>query len=74
MAYIKAPKVKIRWVNKLSRETGWVKDVHNKEKYFENTFDETGAKLYDRRGAVAVVSALNKYCDWNDYEIVTCTA
>lgn len=38
--------MKIKWTNKWSGETGYVKAIHNKEQYFENTFDADEAKNF----------------------------
>ena len=41
--------MKIQWKNKWSGETGYVKVVHNKEQYFENTFDVNRLVLKPQR-------------------------
>ena len=57
----------IRWTNKLSNETGFVKAVHSKEQYFENTFELNEAISYTDRAASVIIGKLNKYCDQNIY-------
>lgn len=52
----------IKWTNRISRETGYVKQVDTKNKCFENTFDRTEAKVYGNRGAAAsAIRTLNLY-------------
>lgn len=36
----------LKWTNKMSGETGFVKSVSKVKGYFINTFDKAGAKIY----------------------------
>ena len=42
---------KIKWVNKVSGETGYVKEFKKKMGHFENTYDEAEAKSYKTEAA-----------------------
>ena len=61
--------MKIQWTNKWSGEKGFVKEIHNKEKYFENTFDKMEAKMFSPRLVKKVVANLEQFCPDNTYEI-----
>ena len=41
----------IKWINRNSREEGFVKSVSAKEKHFVNTFDRSEAKVYKTEAA-----------------------
>ena len=36
----------IKWTNRFSNETGYVKTISNKEKHFVNTYEKEEAKTY----------------------------
>lgn len=64
----------IKWINKYSREEGFVKSVDLKQRHFNNTFDKAEAKVYGNKGAAAkVVKALIDFGEGenNDFEIVS---
>ena len=61
--------MKIQWKNKWSGETGFVKKVHTKEGYFENTFDKSEAKIFSPRLVKKMVENLEKFCPDNTYTI-----
>ena len=65
--------VKIKWTNKYSNETGFVKDINNKEKHFVNTFDEAEAKVF--KNVKAANTAINKLIEFgegnnNNFEVI----
>lgn len=62
--------MKIRWTNKWSGEVGFVKTIHVKDKYFENTFDESEAKVFTDKAIAKALARLNEYCTDNIYETV----
>lgn len=64
----------IKWTNKFSGETGFVKSVSNKEKHFINTFDKKSAKVYkDKSAAQRVIKTLTSYgeADANDFAVIS---
>ncbi len=62
--------MKIKWTNKWSGETGYVKAVHNKEQYFENTFDADEAKNFSVRIIKKIMEHLEQFCSDNTYTAV----
>lgn len=62
--------MKIKWTNKWSGEVGFVKIIHTKEKYFENTFDETEAKVFTKSTIKKALKQLDEFCADNTYEAV----
>lgn len=63
----------IQWVNKYSKETGYVRKVNTKGKYFENTFVASEAKIYKSRPvAKRELDRLISYgeAENNDFHIV----
>ena len=65
--------VKIKWTNKYSNETGFVKDINNKEKHFVNTFDEAEAKVF--KNVKAANTAISKLIEFgegnnNNFEVI----
>lgn len=63
--------MKIKWTNKWSGDTGFVKSINSKKKEFENTFDESEAKVFNKSVITRTIKQLDSYCDWNTYEAVT---
>lgn len=62
--------MKIKWTNKESKETGYVKVIHKKEGYFENTYDIKEAKIFSKGTVEKAVEQLMTTTPQNDYEIV----
>lgn len=60
----------IKWTNKVSRETGYVKGIRNKNGYFENTFDIKEARRYSAGTVGQKIEELYFLCDLNDYEAI----
>ena len=63
----------IKWINRNSREEGFVKSVSAKEKHFINTFDRSEAKVYKTEAAAKTsVKSLISYGEGaeNDFEII----
>jgi hypothetical protein len=63
----------IKWINKFSREEGYVQSVSTKEKHFVNTFDRSEAKIYKTMGAAkTAVKSLISYGEGenNEFEII----
>lgn len=63
--------MKIKWTNKWSGDTGFVKSINSKKKEFENTFNESEAKVFSKSVITRTIKQLDSYCDWNTYEAVT---
>lgn len=66
--------MKIRWINKYSNETGYVKSIDYKNKHFNNTFNENEAKNFSSETNVnKAIAKLNEYGegDNNYFEIVS---
>lgn len=63
--------MKIKWTNKWSGDTGYVKSINSKKKEFENTFNESEAKVFSKNVITRTIKQLDSYCDWNTYEAVT---
>jgi len=64
----------IKWTNKYSGETGFVKSVSDKEEHFINTFDKKSAKTYKSESAAKrVITKLASYgeADANDFSIIS---
>lgn len=65
--------MKIKWTNKFSNESGYVRRVSNKDKHFINTFDESEAKTYKTaRAAEAIIERLTDFgeAESNEFEVV----
>ena len=62
--------MKIKWTNKWSGEVGFVKLINVKGRYFENTFDESEAKVFSKNTVKKALTQLNEFCDSNTYETV----
>lgn len=62
----------IKWTNKYSGETGFVKCLNHEGGYFENTFVESEAMNFadDVQTEREVISTLNNWCDSNTYEVI----
>lgn len=63
----------IKWENKYSGETGYVKKINKKKSYFENTYDIDEAKTYKSlNGAENATKTLNELNDagYNVYLVV----
>ena len=64
--------VVIKWVNKISKETGYVESVNTKEKHFVNTFDKNKAYEYPNAGlakiAIGRLTAIGE-AEANDFEL-----
>lgn len=65
-------KAKIKWTNKFSKETGYVKKLNRKKKYFENTFEKSEAMQFidTEENLKKAINLLNTYCPDNIYEVV----
>lgn len=73
MIDLKKGPVVIKWTNRNSGETGYVKRVDGINKCFENTYDKSEAKTYGNKGgASAAVRTLMSYGEGenNDFEYV----
>lgn len=55
----------IKWTNKFSGETGYVRTINRKGEYFENTYDREQARDY--KSAEKVIQVLERYCSDNTY-------
>ena len=62
--------MKIKWTNKWSGDTGFVKSINSKKKEFENTFNESEAKVFNKSVITRTSKQLDSYCDWNTYEAI----
>ena len=62
--------MKIMWINKWSKEQGYVKVINKKGGYFENTFDITEAKSFSAKTVSDTISWLNEYEPDNTYDAV----
>ena len=66
--------VVIKWTNKFSGETGYVKSVSTKEKHFNNTYEQNDARQYaSETTANKAISNLIGYgeAENNNFEVVT---
>lgn len=63
---------KIKWINKFSREEGFVKSLSKTKGYFENTFDFNEARLFTEKEAQTALSTLEAIGETanNDFAIV----
>ncbi len=64
----------IKWRNKFSGDTGFVKSINKKEGHFVNTFEQDEAKSYsnDKTCATAIKSLHDMgEAENNEFEIVT---
>lgn len=56
--------MKIRWTNKFSQETGFVKTVSKAKNCFMNTFDATEARIFksekEAQKAIAVLTEMGE--------------
>lgn len=62
--------MKIKWTNKWSGDEGFVKCINTKGKYFENTTDESEAKVFNKKTIKKTIQQLENFCDWNNYEAI----
>ena len=65
----------IKWTNKYSHETGFVKQLRQKDRCFENTYEEAEARNYSSQSVVrGVVKKLISYGEGenNNFEIISC--
>ncbi len=63
----------IKWTNKYSNESGYVKEVKTKDKHFVNTYDQDEAKSYKTEtSASKIIDKLIAFgeADNNDFELV----
>jgi len=60
----------IRWTNKFSGETGFVKKINKKAGYFENTFVMEEAKSFTENTGKKALADLPVLCQDNTYELV----
>lgn len=63
----------IKWTNKFSGETGFVKSINKREKHFDNTFNKAEARRYASVGsATQIVNMLMSFGEGenNNFEIV----
>lgn len=65
--------VVLKWTNKFSGETGYVKSISNKEKHFVNTFDMTEARSYSESSVEKIMKNLSSYgeLDNNNFEVIS---
>ena len=64
----------IKWTNKFSNESGFVKEVKTKEQHFVNTFNQTEAKTYKTdAGARKIINKLIEFgeANNNNFEVVS---
>lgn len=61
----------IKWRNKWSGEEGYVKCLNRKGGYFENTFEKSEAKVWNKNAIARTIKTLCEYCSDNEYEAVT---
>ena len=59
----------VKWVNKFSREEGYVKTIHQVEGYFENTFDASAARKYSATEANKAIATLQEIGEADDNEL-----
>lgn len=67
-------KAVIRWTNKFSNETGYVKEFRKKEGCFVNTFDINSAKAYASKSTAKRIITLLKNTDEainNEFDIIS---
>ena len=63
--------INIKWTNKFSKETGYVKSIQNKKGYFEATFSKDSARKYKSFSeANNCLDILYRLCPDNTYEII----
>ena len=63
----------IKWINRFSREIGYVKTIDYKNKHFNNTFNYEDAKKFNTtESANKAIEKLNEYGEGinNEFEIV----
>lgn len=63
----------IKWINRYSGESGYVRDVNYKEKHFNNTyFKEEAQKFKNEESANKIINRLISYGEgnYNDFELV----
>ncbi len=59
--------MKIKWINKISNDTGYVKKMHTKDEvYFENTY--VLEEACDYKKPEGIIKRLNAICPQNTYE------
>ena len=59
--------MKIRWINKYSNESGYVKSVDYRNRHFTNTFNEIEAKKYvSAESAQKTIDKLIEYGEGDD--------
>lgn len=65
--------VVLKWTNKFSGETGYVKSISNKEKHFVNTFDMNEARSYSESSVEKIMKNLSSYgeLDNNNFEVIS---
>lgn len=65
--------MKIRWTNKFSQETGFVKTVSKAKNCFINTFDESEARVFksekDAQKAIATLTEMGE-AENNVFDVV----
>ena len=64
----------IKWTNKFSNESGFVKEVKTKEQHFVNTFNQTEAKIYKTNASARkIINKLIEFgeADNNNFELVS---
>ena len=62
--------MKIKWTNKFSQETGFVKKLVRKQNCFENTFDQKEARSFPAKDIDNALAYLNSTNSDNIYEVV----
>lgn len=62
--------MKIKWTNKLSGETGYVKKLNRKGKFFENTYEAKEVKIFSKGTVAKALEELQDYCPDNTYEAI----
>lgn len=69
-----AKRINVKWTNRHSGESGYVKSVKSKKGYFENTFNQDEAKKYlNETMANSDIKLLNEIGEGknNDFVVVT---
>lgn len=63
--------MKIKWINRFSREEGYVKYVDYKEKHFVNTWNYSEAKSFkDLATTIKAIDKLNDYGEGINNEFI----
>ena len=62
----------IKWTNKFSNETGYVKSLSTKNKCFYSTYDASEAKQYSEKSVNSTMAKLEAYHETDDnyFEVI----